>query len=267
MERLTRPRPRGGVAQWSNHLRLTAALYEPLWRRRSVAILTRGAFDTARELEALQRRLALRPGDEVVDLGCSAGLYARTLAARGAVATAVDVSEPFLRVGRTLAAQEGVAVSFVPADVHDLPFPDERFDAAACGGSLNEFADPALALREAARVLRPAAPLWLMYVARAEGARGRVLQALLRLGGLRFPAPAQVDAWAAEAGLAHERTERRGPLAFATYRRGAGLAPLEASSPSPGWDRPPIRRKRHNWERHGGERAAPTRASGDDDAS
>jgi len=241
-----------GLAQWSNHLRLTARLYEPLWRHRSVALMTRGAFSTERELAAMVERLALPARSEVLDLGCSAGLYARRLTHAGMRVTAIDVSRAFLAEGERAARHEGLSVRFLNADVHDLPFADASFDAAVSGGSLNEFTDVPRALQEAARVLRANAPVWLMYAARAETALGRLLQGVLGSGGLRFPEPAQVDGWARAAGLVPERSERRGPLVFASYRRDQGLPPLAASSPSPGWDRPtPPRNRRYNWERHG----------------
>ena len=242
--------PAMGPAQWSNHLWLTARLYEPLWRRRSVALLSGGTYSTERELRAMRERLALGVGASVVDLGCSAGLYARTLARAGIDVTAVDVSLAFLREGARLATRDDVDVRFVRADVHALPFEDECFDGAVSGGSLNEFHDPRRALAEAARVLRVGAPLWLMYAARAESIGGRVLQVVLAASGLRFPAPTDVAAWAAAVGRGEERAERRGPGVFATYRRGAGLPPVELSSPSPGWDRPRLRpRRRFNRER------------------
>ncbi|MBA2667739.1 MAG: class I SAM-dependent methyltransferase [Trueperaceae bacterium] len=241
-----------GPAQWSNHLRLTARLYEPLWRGRSIGVLTGGSYSTERELEAMIERLALPVPSTVIDLGCSAGLYARRLAALGHDVVGVDVSRAFLVEGERLAADEGVAVHFVHADVHALPFPDASFDAAVCGGSLNEFADAPRALREAARVLRPGAPLWLMYVGRAEGAFGRVPQVLLRASGLRFPRAVDVAAWCSDAGLTGERSVRRGPLVLASYRKGSGLAPVAASSPAAAWDGPtPLRNRRFNWERHG----------------
>lgn len=241
-----------GLAQWSNHLRLTARLYEPLWRQRSVGLMTRGTYSTERELVAMIGRLALPVGSDVLDLGCSAGLYARRLARAGMRVTAVDVSRAFLAEGERAARREGLSVHFLNADVHDLPFAEASFDAAVCGGSLNEFTDIPRALREAARVLSADAPVWLMYAARAHAPPGRALQSVLGAGGLRFPEPSQVDAWSREAGLVPERSERRGPLVFASYRRGQGLPPLAASSPSPGWDRPtPPRNRRYNWERHG----------------
>lgn len=211
-----------GLAQWSNHLRLTARLYEPLWRQRSVALMTRGAYSTERELAAMVERLALPARSHVLDLGCSAGLYARRLAHTGMRVSAVDVSRAFLAEGERAARREGLSVHFLNADVHDLPFADASFDAAVCGGSLNEFTDVPRALQEAARVLRQDAPVWLMYAARAEAEPGRLLQRLLGTAGLRFPEPAQVDAWARAAGLMPERSERRGPLVFASYRRDQG---------------------------------------------
>jgi SAM-dependent methyltransferase len=244
-----------GPAQWSNHLWLTARLYEPLWRRHSVALMTGRAFDTRRELASMRKHLDLAEGSAVVDLGCSAGLYARTLAAAGMIVSAVDVSRAFLAEGERLARREGRQVRFVHADVLALPFDDAAFDGAVSGGSLNEFVDAARALSEAARVLRDGAPVWLMYAARSETIVGRALQGALRASGLRFPAPAQVDAWALAAGLTPERSERRGPLVFALYRRGGGLPPLATTSPSPGWDRPtPRRNRRFNWERDSGAR-------------
>jgi SAM-dependent methyltransferase len=214
--------------------------------------MTAGAYSTERELAAMEERLALPPGAHLLDVACSAGLYARRLAAAGASVVAVDLSRPFLAEGARLARREGVDVRFERADAQALPYPDASFDAAVCGGSLNEFTDPARALAEMARVVRHGAPVWLMYVARAESLVGRALQGLLRLSGLRFASPAEVNAWCAAVGLETERTERRGPLVFATFRRGVGLPPVSTSAPGAGWDGPtPLRNRRFNWERHG----------------
>ena len=73
-----------GLAQWSNQLRLTARFYEPLWRQRSVALMTRGAYSTERELAAMIERAARREGlsvhflnDDVHDLPFADASYRR----------------------------------------------------------------------------------------------------------------------------------------------------------------------------------------------
>jgi len=49
--------------------------------------------------------------------------------------------------------------AFRPCTSRGLPFEDELFDAALCCGSLHLFADTVTALREMARVMKPAAIL------------------------------------------------------------------------------------------------------------
>jgi len=242
--------PTRGLAGWVNDLTPTAWAYEPLWRHRSLAILTLGATTTAFELRTLRAWLAATLGPRetagsaplagrcVLDVGCSAGLYARTLAADGAEAFALDASSAFLRVGRRRAERAGLAVSWVRADAHALPFVDGAFDAAVVGATLNEFGDPARAFAELARVVRPSGLVWTMYARRAVGP-ARAVQWLLERGGLRFPTLEAVDAWAGAAGLAPLRRSEHGPVAFALYRKGAGAPPLAVSSPSPGWDAGP----------------------------
>jgi ubiquinone/menaquinone biosynthesis C-methylase UbiE len=242
--------PARGAAGWANDLALTAWAYEPLWRHRSLAILTLGATTTAFELRTLRAWLAATLGPQevaataplagrrVLDVGCSAGLYARTLAADGADAFALDASAAFLRVGRRRADRDGLAITWVRGDAHALPFVDDAFDAAVVGATLNELGDPARAFRELARVVRGSGLVWTMYARRAAGP-GRALQWLLERSGLRFPAPEAVDAWASAAGLAPLRRSEHGPVAFALYRKGAGAPPLAVSSPSPGWDAGP----------------------------
>jgi SAM-dependent methyltransferase len=241
--------PGGGAAAWVNGWRLTARAYEPLWRHRSVGLLTRGAFSTARELETLLAWTAPVAGAEVLDVGCSAGLYARTLAAAGANVHALDASRPFLEEAARLAARDGVRLTLVQGDAHALPFPDDRFDLVVVGATLNEVADPARALGEIARVLRPGGRAWFMFARRA-GPLGRPLQALMGWGGLRFPEAADLDAWARDAGLVPIRSEERGAVVLALYGGGRGAPAVAVTSPSPGWEGPtPRRNRRFNWER------------------
>ena len=227
--------PGSGIAGWINRWPLTARLYEPLWRHRSLSILTAGGFSTARELATMLQWTKPLTGVRVLDVGCSAGLYARTLATHGAQVSALDQSLPFLREAGQLARASGVEIELVQGDAHALPFADRTFGVVVVGASLNEFADPVRAFTEMARVLEPGGRLWLMYARRARGL-GRALQSLLALGTLRFPDPSEVDAWAAAAGFARVRSEERGPVALALYALGpisVVRGPGERAVPTP----------------------------------
>jgi SAM-dependent methyltransferase len=99
------------------------------------------------------RALGLSPPARVLDLGCGAGRHARALAERGFRVVGCDRSATLLarfpRSPRSLAA--------VRADLRDLPFRAETFEAAASFfhsfGYFEREEDDVLLLREAARVL------------------------------------------------------------------------------------------------------------------
>lgn len=214
-------RPRVPLAQSSNFWPLTAALYEPLWRGRSLGLLTRGSFSTARELELMLSWLKPQPGERVLDAAASAGLYARTLLKHVPELDVhvLDFSVAFLTKAQAYAERDGVLPTLVHADVRALPYRDATFDALVCGGSLNEFTDLPTTLTEFARVLKPGGRVWLMYLTRAERWPGRSLQGLVRLSGLRFVEPQALEQQAHNAGLRLGRAQYRGPVALALFRR------------------------------------------------
>ena len=214
-------RPRVPLAQSSNFWPLTAAVYEPLWRKRSIGLLTRGAFSTDRELELMLAWLKPEPGERILDAAASGGLYARTLlqAQPELDVHVLDFSAAFLKRARAYAERDGVQPTFVLADVRALPYRDAVFDAVVCGGSLNEFTDLPRTLSEFARVLKPGGRMWQMYLTRAEAWPGRVSQGFARLSGLRFVTAAGLEAEAQRAGLTLERAQYRGPVALSIFRR------------------------------------------------
>ena len=214
-------RPRAPLAQSSNFWPLTAAAYEPLWRGRSLGLLTRGSFSTARELELMLTWLKPQPGERVLDAAASAGLYARTLLKHVPELDVhvLDFSVAFLTKAQAYAERDGVQPTLVHADVRALPYRDATFDALVCGGSLNEFTDLPATLAEFARVLGPGGRMWLMYLIRADRWPGRSLQGLVRLSGLRFVEPQALEQQAHGAGLKLERAQYRGPVALALFRR------------------------------------------------
>lgn len=219
-------RPRLSPAQRSNLFAATAALYEPLWRGRSLALLSGGATDTGRELTELGRWAAQLGGGRLLDVGASSGLYARTAAAADPALEvhALDVSLPFLRELRRREAGGGADVVAVHGDAEHLPYRDAAFDGAMVGGSLNELGDPERALAELGRVIRPGGRLWLMALVAAERPAGRALQRLAAAGGVRFPTEETLLGWAEGARLEPESLDRWPPVVIArlTRRGGAG---------------------------------------------
>ena len=99
----------------------------------------------------------LRPGHELLDVGCGPGTLTVDLARRvapGAV-TAIEPTDQVLDIARAEAADQGVDVRFAIADVLDLDLPDDSFDVVHTHQVLHHIGDPVRALQEMARVCRP----------------------------------------------------------------------------------------------------------------
>ena len=100
----------------------------------------------------------------VLDAGCGTGHTALALAAAGIRTTALDLTAEMLAQGRRLADERGLDVRFEQGDVEDLPWADGRFDALASRLAAHHFPDPARAVREFLRVVRPGGRIWLSDV-------------------------------------------------------------------------------------------------------
>jgi SAM-dependent methyltransferase len=86
---------------------------------------------TAAEVELVWRLLELEPGLELLDLACGHGRIANPLAERGVRVTGLDATPLFLDLARKDAAERGVEVEYVEADMRSLPW-TERFDRVLC---------------------------------------------------------------------------------------------------------------------------------------
>jgi ubiquinone/menaquinone biosynthesis C-methylase UbiE len=127
---------------------MAAEDYEPLWQVQ-LADARRQLFQCA----------SLAPGERVLDVACGTGLV--TLAAArmvGPSGTVVggDLSARMVDAGRRRADERRVAnASFARMDAEHLALPDAGFDVVLCALGLMYLPDPAQAVREMWRVLRP----------------------------------------------------------------------------------------------------------------
>ena len=106
---------------------------------------------------AVVRETRLSPGDSAIDVAAGTGRLAADLADRvgpfGRI-VAVDLSPAMVERG-TARARDIVQLEFLLGDALALPFEDGRFGAATVAFGLGALADPAAALREVRRVVRP----------------------------------------------------------------------------------------------------------------
>jgi ubiquinone/menaquinone biosynthesis C-methylase UbiE len=117
-------------------------------------------FLTNRRLDAI---LGARPGERVLEIGPGTGLQALHVAGllggEGRL-DIVDIQDEMLEHVMSRARAAGItAITPARADARQLPFPDATFDAAYLVTVLGEIPDPAAAVRELRRVLKPAGRL------------------------------------------------------------------------------------------------------------
>jgi 2-polyprenyl-3-methyl-5-hydroxy-6-metoxy-1,4-benzoquinol methylase len=74
-------------------------------------------------------RLALKPGQRVLDVACSTGNLAIPAAKAGAEVIGIDIAPNLVEQARQRAASERLAIKFEEGDAEQLPYEDGSFDA------------------------------------------------------------------------------------------------------------------------------------------
>ena len=97
-------------------------------------------------------RLAIAPGDRVLDLASGTGEVAIRAARAGGTVTAIDFAAPMIEKARRRAEEENVDVSFDLGNVEYLPYDDASFDVLASAFGLVFAPDHANVASELARV-------------------------------------------------------------------------------------------------------------------
>lgn len=101
---------------------------------------------------------SLKPGMRLLDVGCGPGSITRGLAERLAPGevVGVDLSRDTLAQARADADARGLTnLKYEEASVYALPFPDAAFDVAYAHQVTQHLREPAAALAEMLRVVRP----------------------------------------------------------------------------------------------------------------
>jgi SAM-dependent methyltransferase len=106
---------------------------------------------TALATNPLLDAVGLHPGTRLLDIATGPGTIAGEAASRGARPVGIDLSPQMVEVARQLYPD----INFHEADVEQLPFPDDTFDAIVCAFGLGHFPRPEVAVAECVRTLLP----------------------------------------------------------------------------------------------------------------
>ncbi len=164
------------------------------------------AWDKIRSLhvaeEAVERKFASLLGDEpidlLIDLGTGTGRVLELLADRIGQGIGVDTSHAMLGIARDNLERNGLTHCQVRhADIFHLPYDNASADVVTVHQVLHFLDDPAPALQEAARTLKPGGRMLIVDFAPHELEFLRDGHAHRRLG----IAEAQMAAWISRAGL------------------------------------------------------------------
>jgi SAM-dependent methyltransferase len=187
-------------------------VYERIWRPAvSRFFLGLSGPGAAKEREMALAALAVKEGDQVIDVGCGPGNYTRHLAraAGSGLTVGLDASEAMVAAAAERGGGENLA--YLRGDACALPFADESFDVACSVGVIHMVDKPLQALSEMARVLAPGGRL---VVLASCGRKGRPRR---ERAGLTIFARDEITGALAEHGLVEieQRVIRRGQLVSA----------------------------------------------------
>ena len=194
--------PDQDALRWDDHVDAYERVFEPLTTRFAAQ-----TFD----------RLGPLAGRTLLDVAAGAGGAALEAAARGASTTAIDAAPAMVR----RIAERDPAIAARVMDGNALAFPDASFDIGFSGFGLILFPDPAAALAELVRTIRPGGRIALVAWTEPQhyALVGRLFAAITSIRGappppgpppaqLRFVDPARFHALLAGAGLRDIRIAR-----------------------------------------------------------
>lgn len=219
----------GRPTQWGQRTladRVTVAVYafgvERAWIARPAGYALWGT-DANRFYDATGVLGELPDGAAVLDIPCGGGVALRGLRPGQQLRyVAADISPDMLTRARRRAGQLGLDhIEFRAADIEAMPFADGEFDLCVSFNGLHCLPDPAAAVAEIARCLKPGGRLVGDSVVRGAGWRhDRVIDVFRRAGA--FGVGGTIDelrGWLTDAGLTIESLEPSGAVVHFTATR------------------------------------------------
>jgi ubiquinone/menaquinone biosynthesis C-methylase UbiE len=148
---------------------LAGRIYDATWGRGFAALYDRGLKATEDAgLREMRRELLADARGRTIDIGAGTGVNAELFPGSVEELVLAEPDQYMLKKLRAKLPLEGPSISAIQAPAERLPFEDDSFDTAVFTLVLCTVPDPAAALAEAARVLRPGGQLLFVEHVRAE---------------------------------------------------------------------------------------------------
>ena len=182
-----------------------------IWSAGEYDRIAAGFRDGAREFV---ERLALRPGQLVLDAASGSGNLTIPAARTGALVTGIDLVPSLLSMASRWANREALTINLDLGNVEELPYQDARFDVVMSMFGVMFAARPDHVVSELARVTRPGGRVVLANWTR----RGFIGQMLAK-HAMVAPPPAGVPSpllWADETALRERFDDRVWQLSMST---------------------------------------------------
>jgi 2-polyprenyl-6-hydroxyphenyl methylase/3-demethylubiquinone-9 3-methyltransferase len=152
-------------------------------------------------------------GKRVIDVGCGGGILAEAMAQHGARVTGIDAGDASLAVARSHAEASGLKITYRRTTAEEMAEVSPRsFDVATCMELLEHVPDPPSVVRACGHLVKPGGAVFfgtlnrtvrsfLLAIIAAEYILGIVKRGTHTYR--RFLKPAEIERWAANAGLLH----------------------------------------------------------------
>lgn len=117
-------------------------------------------FHQALVSPSVERLLAIKPGERILDIACGNGNFSRRLAALGGQVVAFDASPTFIERAQARTIENAERIAYRQIDAMDktqlLSLGEGTYDAAVCNMALMDIADISVLLECTRRLLQPA---------------------------------------------------------------------------------------------------------------